>query len=130
MSDNSNTHINTYNRIRSGRWKTDSGSIFTLDIKDGHVSGTFQTVRGAPTFDETFNVTGFTDGEFIGLVVLWNGYHSLTSWTGRYGQDERGEYIQCMWHLVRKYHNSDATAPTDEWDCFLSYHSLFYYKSG
>ena len=115
-------------RIRTGIWQGQIGSTLRLRV-DGHkVSGSFQTVHGSPDFTETFDVTGFTDGEFIGFVVLWHNHHSITSWTGRIGRDEKGEYIRSMWHLGHKYHDRARTQPTEEWDCIMSNCSMLYYK--
>ena len=114
--------------IRSGIWKGMDGSVFHLRV-DGHsVSGHVQTVHGSPDFEVKFNITGFTDGEFIGFVVLWHGYDSITSWTGRLAHDENGEHIRLMWNLGRKYRDNRKTQATENWDCILSNFSLLYYK--
>lgn len=116
------------NGIRSGIWQGQIGSTFRLKVDGNKVSGTFQTVHGSPGFNEVFDVTGFTDGEFIGFVVLWKGHNSVTSWTGRHARDEKGEHIRSMWHLGRKYRDNDKTQPTEDWDCVLSNFSQLYYK--
>lgn len=113
--------------IRSGIWRGQIGSTFNLKIDGNKVGGTFQTVHGSPDFVESFDVTGFTDGEFIGFVVLWKGHDSVTSWAGRYCVDERGEHIRSMWHLCRKYRDNAKLQPTEEWDCVLSNLSQLYF---
>ena len=121
-------NIGNSSGIRSGIWQGQDGSRLHLKV-DGHgVSGHFQTVHGSPDFSEKFGVTGFTDGEFIGFVVLWRGHDSITSWTGRHTLDERGEHIRTMWHLGRKYRDNKKTQATKDWDCILSNSSQFYYK--
>jgi hypothetical protein len=115
------------NGIRSGIWRGQNGSTFRLKVDGERVSGAFQTVHGSPDFAEIFEVTGFTDGEFIGFVVLWKGHDSITCWTGRHGRDEKGEYIRSMWHLGHKYHDREKKQPTEEWDCITSNCSMLYY---
>src|ERR1700723_2290418 len=97
-----------------------AGSTLQLTVAGKQVSGLYQTVHGSPKFEEKFEVTGFTDGELIGLVVLWEGHCSVTSWAGRHGQNGQGEYIVTMWRLVHKYHDKLRAEPTEEWDSFMS----------
>ncbi len=113
--------------IRSGIWRGPIGSTFHLSVDGCKVSGTFQTIHGSPDFSEVFDVTGFTDGEFIGFTVLWTGHNSVTSWAGRYCIDERGEHIRSMWHLAHKYKDAAHTEPTEEWNCVMSNLSQLYY---
>jgi hypothetical protein len=113
--------------IRPGLWRGKLGSTLSLEIDGQCVSGRFQTAHGSPQFSEVFDVTGFTDGEFIGFVVLWHGHHSITSWTGRYGRDELGEYIRLMWQLAHKYHDRERRQPTEEWDFIISNCNQLYY---
>lgn len=94
------------------------GSVLKIRVSGTQITGLYQTTHGKPKFEEKFKVTGFTDGEVVGLVVLWEGYDSLTSWTGKYGLDEDGEYIISMWHLVRKFRSPGD--PAEEWDSFLA----------
>jgi Avidin family len=107
-------------KIRSGFWIGLQGSTLELIVEGKQVTGRYQTTYGAPKFEDKFDVTGFTDGEFIGLVVLWEGHYSVTSWAGRYGRDEHGEYIIAMWHLVHKYHDKLRNEPTQEWDSVMT----------
>ncbi len=114
--------------IRTGIWKGEIGSEFHLQITDERVSGHFQTIHGRPSFNEKFEVTGFTDGELIGFTVLWKNYHSVTAWAGRYGVDDEGrEYIKSLWHIASKYRDENNTEPTEEWNTFLSNQSVLYF---
>ncbi len=113
--------------IRTGIWRTESGSTIRLIVEGASVSGTYETAHGQPASNEIFDVTGFTDGEFIGFVVLWTGHHSITSWTGRYCVDDRGEHIRTLWHLGHKYKDAAHTEPTEAWNCIISNFSLFYF---
>jgi Avidin family len=118
-------------KIRSGIWQGEEGSIFALTVTGKSVSGSYQTAQGSPRLKDRFDVTGFTDGELIGFVVLWKNdpeedHHSVTSWAGRYGQDAKGEYIVAMWHLVHKYNDRLRNEPTEEWDSFMSYSGKWY----
>ena len=115
--------------IRSGVWQGEIGSCFRLSIDGNQVSGTFQTIHGSPDHSEVFPVTGFTDGEFIGFVVLWKGHSSVTSWAGRLCVDDKGEHIRSNWNLVRKYLDKDKTQETEFWDCNISNISQLYYVS-
>ncbi len=114
--------------IRSGIWQSREGSAFHLKVDEHTVSGYAQTAHGSPDAGEKFDITGFTDGEFIGFTVLWQGYNSITSWTGRHTHDEHGEHIRTMWHLGRKYRDNKKTQATENWDCILSNFSLLYYQ--
>lgn len=116
--------------IRSGIWRGEIGSSFHLTLEKGKVSGIFQTVHGSPTFEEKFEVTGFSDGELIGFTVLWHGHHSVTAWAGRYGIDEKGEFIRSMWHLVHKYKDRQCQEPTEIWNSYLSNASQLYLVPG
>lgn len=120
--------MNTIKGIRSGVLKGPiQGSTFHLIVEGNKVSGYYQTKLGRPDFEDKYEVTGFTDGEFIGFVVMWKGYHSITSWTGRYGCDEKGEYIKSMWHIGSKYRDKSNTEETEEWNCFTTNQSLLYF---
>lgn len=120
---------NNMDGIRSGIWKGQIGSTFYLKRDGKQVTGLFQTVHGTPDFAEMFEVTGFTDGEFIGFVVLWEGHHSVTSWTGRHCEDEHGEHIRSLWHIGFKYKDEDNTQPTEDWNCILNNFSQLYYHA-
>jgi len=119
--------ITNTKRIRTGTWRGQIGSTFHLIVDGNKVGGKFQTIHGSPDFSEEFDVTGFTDGEFIGFVVLWKGHHSVTSWAGRYCVDEKGEHIRSMWHLAHKYKDQDHAEPTEEWNCIMSNLSQLYF---
>ena len=116
-------------KIRSGIWQGEKGSVLELHVTGKNVSGLYQTTQASPKFEDKFEVTGFTDGELIGLVVLWEGHYSVTSWAGRYGRDEKGEYITAMWHLVHKYNDKLRNEPTMEWDSFMSNSGKWYFKT-
>ena len=34
-------------------------------------------------------------------MVRWDGYSSITSWTGSCATDDEGAYLKMLWHLVR-----------------------------
>lgn len=116
--------------IRSGIWRGEIGSTFYLTLKDEKISGIFQTIHGSPDFNEKFEVTGFSDGELIGFTVLWKGHHSVTAWAGRYGVDEKGEFIRSMWHLVHKFKDKACLEPTEIWNSYMSNSSLLYLVPG
>ena len=85
----------------SGQWENDRGSAVTFEVKEGLVSGYYQTNLGQPEKSQKFPLTGWAEGDQITFTVNFQGYGSLTSWTGQMSEDHQGPYIRTLWHLTR-----------------------------
>jgi Avidin family len=120
-----------FSMIRSGKWLGESGKGLNLIVENGSVRGTIQVAYGRVPPDETFDVTGFTDGEFIGFTVYWTSkgknYHSVTSWVGRYTSDEKREWIETTWLLCRQYDDQKLTKETD-WESITVGKGQYYFN--
>lgn len=97
----------------SGTWENDRGSHVTFDVKNGKLSGYYQTNVGQPERSKKFPLTGFVDGDQITFTVNFKGYGSMTSWTGQLTRDKTGAYIRTLWNLTRDV--PDATEDQDLW---------------
>ena len=114
--------------IKPGRWQTKDGSILEFDINsEGLITGFYQTVKGQPSSDEKFPVTGFVNGDLIGLTCSWGEYHSVTSWCGRYINENGRDTIHYMWHLAREYEDVDNKVKADITFTFHTMSGVFYY---
>lgn len=105
-----------------GSWINDRGSLvkFTqvsrpaADELSGQISGFYQTNLGQPDKSKKFPLTGFTQGDQITFTVNFQGFGSLTSWTGQLTQDAQGEeYIRTLWNLTRDV--DDRAEDDDLW---------------
>lgn len=98
----------------SGRWQNDRGSAVTFDLKDGLLSGVYQTNLGEPDKSKKFPLTGFAEGDQITFTVNFKGFGSMTSWTGQLTEDKNGAYIRTLWNLTRDV--DDAKEDDDMWN--------------
>jgi len=85
----------------SGQWENDRGSAVTFAVNEGLVSGYYQTNLGQPEKSQKFPLTGWAEGDQITFTVNFQGFGSLTSWTGQMSEDHQGPYIRTLWHLTR-----------------------------
>ena len=46
-------------------------------------------------------------GDVIAFSVSFEGFGSITSWSGQLVEDENGSYIRTLWHLTRNIEESD-----------------------
>jgi len=90
----------------TGSWINELGSVLVIDsiATDGSIQGVYKSSSGVD--GKTFELTGAvnqgnTDVIAIAFRVRWEGYSSITSWTGFAHIDSEGPYIKTMWHLVR-----------------------------
>lgn len=102
----------------SGTWENDRGSGVTFAVKEGLVSGFYQTALGAPDKSKKFPLVGFTKGDQITFTVNFTGFGSLTSWTGQLTRDEAGDYIRTLWNLTRDV--PDEKEDDDLWQSIVS----------
>ncbi len=85
----------------SGTWVNERGSAVTFTVKEGLLSGYYNTQLGNPDSKSKFPLTGFIEGDQVTFTVNFKGYDSLTSWTGQISQDDQGPFIRTLWHLTR-----------------------------
>ncbi|MEP3889185.1 MAG: avidin/streptavidin family protein [Hellea sp.] len=102
----------------TGQWVNDRDSAVMFTVKDGLLSGHYQTALGKPDKSKKFPLTGFTEGDQITFTVNFKGYGSLTSWTGQLTKDEEGEYIRTLWNLTRNV--EDAAEDDELWQSITS----------
>lgn len=102
----------------SGQWINDRDSAVVFEVKDGLLSGHYQTALGQPDKSKTFPLTGFVEGDQITFTVNFKGYGSLTSWTGQLTEDEKGDYIRTLWNLTRDV--EDDAEDDDLWQSITS----------
>jgi hypothetical protein len=115
--------VNSDNDLFSGQWKNDRDSAVTLEVKNGLLSGYYQTALGQPDKSKKFPVTGFVEGDQITFTVNFKGYGSITSWTGQLTEDQDGPYIRTLWHLTRDV--EDNKENDDLWKSITSGASEF-----
>ena len=101
-----------------GQWVNDRDSAVMFEVKDGLLSGHYQTALGQPDKSKKFPLTGFAEGDQITFTVNFKGYGSLTSWTGQLTSDQSGEYIRTLWNLTRDV--EDAKEDDDLWQSITS----------
>jgi len=90
-----------------GQWQNELGSILVIDtVSDsGEIVGAYQSSSGVD--GKVFALQGFvneiTDSEVVSVAfsVRWEGYGSITSWTGFLDRDKGGLYLKTLWLLVR-----------------------------
>jgi len=103
----------------SGQWVNDRNSAVTFQLKDGLLSGYYQTALGQPDKSKKFPLTGFVEGDQITFTVNFKGYGSLTSWTGQLTEDAEGDaYIRTLWNLTRDV--PDDKEAEDMWNSITS----------
>ena len=101
-----------------GQWINDRDSAVVFEVKDGLLSGHYQTALGQPDKSKKFPLTGFAQGDQITFTVNFKGYGSLTSWTGQLTEDESGAYIRTLWNLTRDV--EDAEEDDELWQSITS----------
>lgn len=98
--------------IQSGAWTSKGGSRLTLAIDaDGKVSGEYATVHGRAAPDEIYPITGFVNGEMIGFVCSWGPHGSVSTWCGRWAQEDGQDCLHVVWHLGRQFADDAKTVP-------------------
>ena len=118
-----------------GSWQNELGSIFDIDSisTEGFIFGKYKSssgvdgrifpLQGWVNHVDKGNVdNGKSEDDFsiaISFTVRWDGYGSITSWSGYYDKDENGPFIKTLWHLVR---------PSEEepWERIITNSSTFW----
>jgi len=91
-----------------GAWENELGSVFHIDsiATSGEIHGRYASSTGVD--GKVFPMQGFINYTEenpteinVSFTVRWEGYGSITSWTGYVYKLEGKEKIKTMWHLVR-----------------------------
>lgn len=97
-----------------GLWMNEAGSAVHLDVDDaGALTGFYQTELGAPDADSQFPLTGWVNGDALAFSVKFEGFGSITSWSGQLSEDEDGPFIRTLWHYTKDI--PDADEAEDLW---------------
>ena len=93
----------------TGTWQNELGSQLVIEsiTPDSQIEGVYKSSSGVD--GKTFALMGWVNnyqkqGESavsIAFSVRWEGYASITSWTGSCAVDDEGPFIKTLWHLVR-----------------------------
>lgn len=106
-----------------GTWQNERGSQVKFIVKGHDLSGTYHTNVGQPDKSQSFPLRGFAEGDQVTFTVNFKGYGSMTAWAGQMSADERGVYIQTLWHLTRDV--DDADEADDLWGSITAGASTF-----
>ena len=108
----------------SGTWVNDAGSAVTLCLSGtGQLSGIYQTELGAPDPESEFPLTGWVNGDVLAFSVRFDGFGSITSWSGQLTEDDKGPFIRTLWHYTKDI--PDAEEPEDIWRTINSGYAIF-----
>ena len=109
-----------------GIWQNELGSALVIDkiAKDGKILGEYRSSTGVD--GKVFPLVGWVNnyGESskgvpsLSFSVRWEGYESITSWTGSCDADSEGPRIKTLWNLVRPEQEF-------EWERIISNSSTF-----
>ena len=92
----------------AGQWVNELGSVLVIDSVGmaGEIFGVYKSSTGVD--GKTFALDGkinsseeFPDDVNIAFMVRWDGYGSITSWTGYCLEVDGNPQIKTIWHLVR-----------------------------
>ena len=118
MSSQSCTNI-------QGQWQNELGSVLQIDSisEEGEILGVYKSSTGVD--GKTFGLKGWInsyeshpDEINISFSVRWEGYGSITSWTGYCYNLNEQDQIKTVWHLVRSGKEFD-------WERIISNSSVF-----
>ncbi len=92
----------------NGQWVNELGSALVIDdvMPDGKIIGMYSSSTGVD--GKIFPLSGWINQSEdhpyevnISFMVRWEGYGSITSWTGYCTDNEEGPQIKTIWNLVR-----------------------------
>lgn len=97
-----------------GVWVNEAGSAVELRAnEDGSLSGQYRTELGAPDSGDSFPLTGWVNGDALAFSVRFDGFGSITSWSGQLSEDENGPFIRTLWHYTKDIPDEDE--PENLW---------------
>lgn len=86
----------------NGSWQNDMGSELVFVVKDGRVSGRYNTNVGEPEKSKYFPLVGQAAGDQITFTVNFKGFNSMTAWVGQVTLDKDGKpYLRTLWHNTK-----------------------------
>ena len=98
-------------------------------VVNNKIASFYLTKKGSPNSTDRFELTGYINGELLCFMVNFlnkkQNHHSLTAWVGRYVKEDATEKIYTVWHLARKYTDSQTKQKTEIWNTFLTNASVF-----
>ena len=109
----------------TGAWQNELGSVLQIDevLSDGKILGVYKSSTGVD--GQTFALQGWVnsnedhpDEKNLSFSVRWEGYGSITSWTGYCHHFENSDQIKTVWHLVRSGKEFD-------WERVITNSSIF-----
>ncbi|MDX1478316.1 MAG: avidin/streptavidin family protein [Saprospiraceae bacterium] len=119
------THAQSCSDLQ-GIWENELGSrlVIAQVTTDHQLQGEYRSSSGVD--GQTFPLIGWVNNRgpdakgpvTISFSVRWEGYGSLTSWTGTCETDEDGASIKTLWHLVRP-------GPEFAWERIIANSSTF-----
>lgn len=78
------------------------GSELVFVVKDGLVSGRYNTNVGEPDKSKSFPLTGQAQGDQIVFTVNFKGFGSMTAWVGQVTTRANGKpYLRTMWQNTK-----------------------------
>ena len=93
----------------TGQWINELGSVLVIEAinTDGSIKGEYRSSTGVD--GKIFPLQGWINNDgpgsggppSIAFSVRWEGYSSITSWTGSCDEYAEGPRIKTLWHLVR-----------------------------
>ncbi|MEL6686099.1 MAG: avidin/streptavidin family protein [Pseudomonadota bacterium] len=107
-----------------GMWVNEAGSVVVLESNQtGALSGHYQTKLGAPDADSHFPLTGWVQGDVVAFSVNFEGFGSITSWSGQLSEDQAGPFLRTLWHYTKDI--PDAEESEDLWRTINSGYAVF-----
>lgn len=108
----------------AGTWQNEAGSVVHIEAgEDGQLTGYYQTELGAPDDDSLFPLTGWHNGDAVAFSVRFEGFSSITSWSGQVSKDEEGPFIRTLWHYTKDI--PDEKEADDLWRSINSGFAIF-----
>jgi hypothetical protein len=81
----------------AGVYRNERGSLLTLSVAGGALTGSFRSAVGNVASDRRFPVVGVVNGDVVGFVVDFERAGSVGAWSGQL----RGDELVLLWHLSR-----------------------------
>lgn len=108
-----------------GSWQNELGSVLKVDSisANGFIFGAYHSSSGVD--GKIFPLQGWMNKSeddlslAVAFTVRWDGYGSITSWSGYYVDgDEAQPFIKTLWHLVRP-------GEKEQWERIITNSSTF-----
>jgi Avidin family len=97
----------------AGTWKNEYGSAMTLAVTGTMLSGIYTSEVSGANKKTQGTLTGYVNGDLIGLCVRWDRSASITAWVGHLVVENGTDAIETLWHMTTK--TSGAEDPNQLW---------------